>query len=207
MTKNTIKSMMIVLMLLAVGLYFISGTYARYTSTASGTGTVKVAKWAVAINGIDEEAETRTFTINFTDKANANVVDGYIAPASEVYADFEIDPTGSQVAIDYSFELGEVTAPEGSTVPEGLALDRVVTVTGSGENEEETALPLDGEEYKGTIELTSQDEALTDAEKVKVRVYVKWTENSDNTIDTAAGIEALQNLTMTVTATATQHID
>lgn len=204
MNKKTIKSMMIVLMLLAVGLYFVSGTYARYTSTASGEGTVQVAKWAVKINDKDA-TQSEEFTIEFTEVENANVVDGYIAPASQLYADFTIDPTGSQVAMDYSFTLGEITASAG-TIPETVKVLKVVPVVSGTEGTELTA--TEGV-YSGTIDLVDQDTALTTNEAVTMRVYVEWKDlNTDdaNATDMAVGVSA-PTLTMTVNVTATQDVD
>jgi len=208
MSKKTVRNMMVILMLLTVGLYFISGTYARYTSTASGEGTAQVAKWAVKLNEKDMTITENTFPITFTQVENANVVNNYIAPASKLYADFIIDPAGSQVAMDYEFTLGEITAESG-TVPTTLKVEKVVTVTTSGQTETETEIVKTGEKYIGTIDLASKDAALTNAEAVKVRVYIVWEDLNTpeaNETDTAVGISAPQ-LTMEVTATATQDVD
>lgn len=201
MTKKTVKSLIAVLMLLTVCLYFISGTYARYTSSASGTAEVQVAKWAVKVNDTDI-VEKDTITISFTEVANDNVVDGKIAPASQLYADFTIDPTGSEVAIDYSFSLGNIESSSG-TVPTSLTVSKVVPVVSGTEG---TALTATDGKYTGTINLTSQTAELTSAEAVTVRVYVEWTNSeANNTTDTTVGASA-PTLTMDVTAVATQHI-
>ena len=201
MTKN----MMSTLMLLTVGVHFISGTYARYTSTATGTGTATVAKWAVTINENDATVENATFNLAFIEVDNENVADGYIAPASKLYADFVIDPTGSQVAVDYSFTLEELTASSGD-VPANLTITDVVVVD---DDNSETAVPVTDEVYSGTIQLPKNDEgkqtALTANEAVSVRVYVEWENNETaNATDTSVGIAA-PTLTMKVNATVTQH--
>lgn len=204
MNKKTIKSMMIVLMLLAVGLYFVSSTYARYISTTSGEGTVQVAKWAVKINDKDV-TQSEEFTIEFLEVENANVVNGYIAPSSQLYADFTIDPTGSQVAMDYSFTLGAITADNGN-VPETVKVLKVVPVVSGVEGTDLTAID---DVYSGTIELVDQETALTANEAVTIRVYIEWEDlnNSDaNIIDTSVGVSA-PTLSMTVNATATQDVD
>lgn len=205
MTKNSVKSIMLVLMLVAVGLYFVSGTYARYTASASGTGTVRVAKWAVKINENDATAQNATFDLTFTQKPNDNVVDSYIAPSSQLYADFTIDPAGSQVAIDYSFTLGTITASTGS-IPSTIKVLKVVPVVNGVE---QTALTADeAGKYTGTIALKSQTAALTADEAVKMRVYIEWADSNTttaNATDTSVGVNA-PTLTMTVTATATQSI-
>lgn len=193
MNKKTIKSIMVVLMLLSVGLYCVSGTYARYTSTASGTATVQVAKWAGSVNGADITTET-TFDLEFTYVENANVVDGFIAPTSQAYAEFKIDPAGSQVAMDYSFTLGEIT---GTNVPTNLKISKVVSVEGSTETEINN--------YSGTIELASQTEALKTAQAKTFRVYVEW-EDKDNVNDTTVG-KAAPTFTIEVGVTLTQDVD
>lgn len=205
MTKKSVKTMMIVLALLAIGLYFVAGTYARYTAAASGTGTVQVAKWAVKIGEKDATQENTTFDLSFNKVENENVVDGYIAPGSQLYADFKIDPTGSQVAIDYSFSLGNITASEG-TVPTTVKVLKVVPVK---DNVEQAELSPDtGGKYTGKISLPSKDKALTADEAVTIRVYLEW-ENTNTAetdkVDTLTGVSA-PTLTMTVNATATQSI-
>jgi len=201
MTKKTVKTMMVMLMILTVGFYFVSGTYARYTSTATGTATASVAKWAVKINDTDATAASATFDLEFTEVTNANVVDGKIAPASQLYAEFEIDPSGSEVAMDYSFTLGNITALSG-TVPTTLKVSKVVTVDGDTETE---VSATDGK-YTGTIALASQSAALSAEEAVTIRVYVEWTNSDANdATDTTIGVAA-PTLTMNVNATASQHI-
>ena len=205
MTKKSVKTMMIVLAFLAIGLYFVAGTYARYTAAASGTGTVQVAKWAVKIGEKDATQENTTFDLSFNKVENENVVNGYIAPGSQLYADFKIDPTGSQVAIDYSFSLGNITASEG-TVPTTVKVLKVVPVK---DNVEQAELSPDtGGKYTGKISLPSKDKALTADEAVTIRVYLEW-ENTNTAetdkVDTLTGVSA-PTLIMTVNATATQSI-
>ena len=207
--KNTIKSVMFALILIAVCIFFISSTYARYASSASGTGTADVAKWAVKINSANI-VDTNSFTVTFNEIANANVRDGKIAPGSRLYADFVIDPTGSEVAVDYNFVLGAITASAGS-VPTGIAVEKVCYVV-SGEDGENIALS-DGKYTGITIPLESQTAAMTSASQRTVRVYVVWTDggsatevaNTVNVDHTAAG-NATPTLSMTITGSAFQHI-
>lgn len=207
MTKTTRKSqarkMTFIILAIFILIATIGGTYSRYTSTGSGTGTAQVAKWAVKINNADITT-TNTFNVTFNEVANANVVDSKIAPGSSLYADFVIDPTGSEVAIDYDFALSAITASSGG-VPTGIALEKVVLVDGNSETE----LTADGAgKYNGSIALASQNAALTSSAAQTVRVYIKWTnsdEESPSISHTAAGNLA-PTLSMTVTGTAKQHI-
>ncbi len=211
--KSTAKRWTLVVLMIFALVALIGSTYARYISTATGEVTAQVAKWAVKINNVNIVDEDE-FTVTFKEVSNAYVVDGKIAPASSLYADFVIDPTGSEVAIDYDFVLGDITASGGATAPSDIAIEKVVPVTGatiSGAavtgGTEGTALEADANgKYTGTITLASQSAALSSSEAQVVRVYIKWTNNEEhNTTDTSAG-KAAPTLSMQVTGTAKQHI-
>lgn len=210
--KNQALKWTLIVLVLFLLVAIIGGTYTRYSSTGSGTGTAQVAKWAVKINTANV-VSTDSFDVSFHEVANENVVDGKIAPASSLYADFIVDPAGSEVALDYSFSLGAITASTGS-VPTGIAVEKVVPVTGATIDgttvtggSEGTALVADGSgKYNGTIALSSQSSALTSASSQVVRVYIKWTNDDEqNENHTTAG-NTTPTLSMTVTGTAQQHI-
>ena len=146
------------------------------------------------------------------------MVDGKIAPNSLLYADFVIDPTGSEVAIDYSFSLGSITSNGSETIPTSrlkVADVRLISsssVDATNDHSEGTQLTGSSGVYTGTINLNpatgTQNSALTASEAQTVRVYIQWQETNvtaDNTADTAVGIES-PTLTMTVTGTATQKV-
>ena len=45
MRKSKVRDIVVALIVLAIALFFIAGTYARYSSSATVNGTVQVAKW------------------------------------------------------------------------------------------------------------------------------------------------------------------
>ena len=61
MKSNKQKAgIMALAVLAAVGSYFIAGTYAKYTSTISGSDSADVAKWSWTINNTNiNSAEDR----------------------------------------------------------------------------------------------------------------------------------------------------
>ena len=205
MTKKNVKTMMLILVVLIIGLYFVSGTYARYTSTINGKVTAKVAKWAVTLNGVDMTTAEETMELTFEEtEANNDVVDGYIAPGSELYSnDLEIDPTGTQVAMDYTIELGEITSNEELSGKIKIArLEKMVDGNWTNVNDFSVGSP-----YNGTIELVDQENALTSDESVTYRVVLAWDNVEDNNAtDTELGVIAPEDVTMTVKVTAQQHI-
>ena len=205
--KSTAKKWTLIVLVIFILVAIIGGTYSRYTSTGSGTGEATVAKQAKKINTVDITSQD-SFTITFNEVANANIVDNKIAPTSQLYADFVIDPTGSEVAVDFEFELGNITVKSGSTgsAPSNLAVTKVCYVE-SGVDGSTITADANGK-YTGTIALTSQTAALTNAAAKTVRVYVTWADantTAANAEDTTVGINA-PTLEMTVTGTATQHV-
>ena len=65
MKKN--RTMRVAVLMLALTLLtccFVGSTFAKYTSSATGTDSVQVAKWEVFVNG-DEELSVTTPTISF----------------------------------------------------------------------------------------------------------------------------------------------
>lgn len=212
MTKKNVKQMMLVLMILVIGLYFISGTYARYASAATGSASAAVAKWAVKVNTVDI-TQSDSLTLNFEEVENDNVVDGKIAPASELKSQLVIDPTDSEVAMDYIITLGDIKDADGNDMSDKIAISRVEI----GEDvilAEDIAVDANGKkEVRGTIELASQTAALTADSSETVIVYVEWEDkgdedptNADNVSDTELGLAA-PTVTMEIKATALQHVD
>lgn len=205
MRKSQAKKWTLIVLVIFALVAVIGGTYSRYTSTGSGDATVTVAKWAVKINDADI-VSTSTFPVTLHEVDNDNVKDGTIAPSSQLYADFVIDPDGSEVAIDYSFELSGIVSStnDAEDVPADLTVSKVCLRNGTSDGTELTA--TDGK-YTGTIELASQNAALTDEEAVTVRVYVTWTNTEANNVTHTAIGNTAPDLTMTITGTAKQHID
>lgn len=201
MKKKNVVITMIILMIIALGAYFIANTYAKYSSTATGSGTVSVAKWAVKLNTEDITQE-ETFDLTFTQVKNDNVVAGKIAPGTQMYADLVIDPAGSEVSMNYQLSLGDL-----SDTPVTVVKVVPCNVDAQGKvTEGKDALVADeGGNYKGTISLKDQ-KALTSKEAVTVRVYVEWANaDANNATDTATGIEA-GSLTIPVDVTVSQLV-
>ena len=82
----------LVLALALITCCFVGTTFAKYTSSATGTSAATVAKWSVTANGTDV-AKADTFTFNIIDYVNddaaattnaddANVVDELLAPGT-----------------------------------------------------------------------------------------------------------------------------
>ena len=88
--ENKLTKVAIFALLIAiVAIVLVSGTYARYTTSLTGTDSVQIAKWAWNISGADIDANTTSYTLDLfstiKDTATygttneANVIDGKIA--------------------------------------------------------------------------------------------------------------------------------
>lgn len=203
--RSRTKRGIFIALVLVLLVYIIGSTYARYTNTTTSTGKVTVAKWAVTIND-DDMPTTATQDVTFVLDDNEYVSDGVIAPARSGHFDIVLDPTGSQVAIDYKIKCATTaltTATNGITDPASKisvtgAKYWIGEVTGDG-----TTATLTGDGVK-IFEQLSDVEA---GKAVTLRITVEWDNDSDNqnTHDTANGIAA-DEITIPVTVTAQQHI-
>lgn len=197
MKKRTTLSI-ILIVLVAITAIFVGKTYARYLSEASASGTVDVASWAIKVNDTDitGAGTTALGTVTLTAGTSANVATGKIAPSINATGSFEVHATGSEVAVDYEFTLGTITASAG-TVPTGLSIGAVEYST-DGTNW--TAITASSGKYTGTIALANV------ATPVTVRVTVSWpNDEANNVTDTAAGVSGA-TLTVPVTITVKQKI-
>lgn len=201
--KSEAKRWTLVALIIFALVAIIGGTYARYSSSGDANATVKVAKWKVALNGSDISSATATVTPTVNYVANNYVKDGKLAPNRSATFDVELDPTGSEVAIDYVLKINTANITgitnAASKISVSGAKYRIGTVAGDGSNA--TITGADGV----TIEENLEDVLAN--KKVTVRVTITWDNDSDNenAADTANGVTAA-DIKVPVTITAKQHI-
>lgn len=96
----------VVIAILLVLVLVLSATYsyARYLTSIDTSSDAVTAKWAVSVKeGSNELSSTQKLTLTVNE--NENVVAGKIAPGSTATGEFVIDPTASEVAIDYEVKI------------------------------------------------------------------------------------------------------
>ena len=116
--ENKLTKVAIFALLIAiVAIVLVSGTYAKYTTTLTGTDSVQIAKWAWNISGADIDADTTDFTLDLFSTINdttatygttneAHVIDGKIAPGTQ--GAFNIQITNkSEVDAEYRVTFAE----------------------------------------------------------------------------------------------------
>lgn len=174
----------------------ISGTYAKYVSTAEGSDTARVAKWGWGNTSISIDLFSDTYgeTVDSADDANV------IAPGTSQTGTLIWAPaTGFAPEVDYelSFALtGTVPADIETELDWTLQIDNGDVQTFTTFDNLKTA--LEATTYAG--------EASGTAPTVNIIIGWVWTFNGgDDAADTALGnADTLANLSVTVTMTATQ---
>ncbi len=206
MQKKTVISVIVVAILLAISLYFIGGTYARYISDFSGDATAQAAAWKVKLG--DTESK-----LTFNVESNEHVATGKIAPATKAVAKAALDLTGTEVSVDVVIKKGDnfdqaitdfgldaeqIKFSVTKSGEEGISAEQV---SGSGSAEEPFVIKLQG------------GEALSG--KLNLDVTIEWidkgksldAENQMNQKDTEIGSsEMAKSITLPVTLVVQQHI-
>lgn len=174
----------IVLLITIFAIILVAGTYAKYTSSASGTDATVVAKWSFKVNGEEIAVEGDAKTVNFGlfDTINdsngdeeTDVKEGLIAPGTQGAFEFELKNT-SEVTTKYDIKL----------------------------NVDNINIPLefsfDGETWKSdTDDLVATDIMAIGATK-NVVVSWRWAFGEDVVTDATLGAQTV-NIDASITAT------
>ena len=192
--SKVVKFAILVLALVMVATILVAGTYAKYTSEATASDTVKVAKWSIKLGNEDITGKSTIQNIDLfgtildtaTDEAETNVKSGkLIAPG--VYGQFTLSvQNASEVDATVNTEL---TLSQ-TTIPLEFSTDKSTW---------SSALPT-------IAQATLTPNTKTD----DVTVYWRWaysTGEQGDANDTALGIAAQTNaeqVTVSVKVTATQ---
>ena len=106
MNKKKVEILVVTLVIVAVALYFIASTYARYTTELTAKTDVQVAKWSVKWKDGNKEEKDITLKVAENDPNKDNVVSGKIAPGLKLSDELEIDLAGTETAVEVYAELG-----------------------------------------------------------------------------------------------------
>ena len=189
--KKATKALLVVVALL-LAILLISSTFARYSTVGKADGKVDIAKWAVKMTADDGTTlDSTTKNITFKVQNNTNVVPGKIAPAVTAVAKIELDLTGTEVAVDFKAEVGDLTP---TNLPSSDKISLTSAVGGGTPGTFQT------------IPLVNNAAFTTENGKKIVTLTLTW-ENDDNNNadDTSTGITG-GTLTVPVTMTVQQHI-
>ena len=189
MEKNkTMKMILITLLIAMIALVLVSGTYAKYTSSASGSDTARVAKWSFNVGENDIVAkDTFTFdlfkTITDTDVVSANA-DKVIAPGTSGSFDLVLEnksETSAKYGITYTV-TNTASIPVQFSVNGKDWTDNLANVV-----ETDTDTKLDANNGRKTI-----------------KIQWKWACDGDDTTDVNLGKVGTAKLIVQADVTATQ---
>lgn len=178
----------------------ISGTFAKYVATTTGTDSARVAEWNMQINGTSFNDATFTFNLfntikdsNLTaDETDIVPADGQIiAPGTSGNFDLVIS-NASEVTAKFWFAFTSVETSdipiEYQIVPEGDVLN----------------------DANWTDDVTDLDKAYAAAQTIAVagqttfKVYWRWVFNGNDAYDTSLGVNGNATVTVTVVLGAEQ---
>lgn len=191
--NKTVKFMALVLFVTILAIILVSGTYAKYTTSATGSDTATVAKWSIKLGNEDIAKSTeKTFTIDLfstitntdgSEEKNVKKTDGsLIAPGT----------MGSFTLLSLKNE-SEVNAKYNVTYT--LANESGVPLEFTTNKDDESSWKSDF-----TAISVSNEALATDATATTATVYWRWAFTKDTARDTSD--TTLGTTTPTVTLTA-----
>ena len=202
--KGEVKRLVVVVIAIVLLLAVIGGTYSKYTSGATGSGTVSIAKWQVKVNG-DNDISTASadFNLTFTYN-NADTVANKIAPGGTATAYVDVDLTGTEVSVEFAVDTNTTALTNALSATFGTNYAEMVTVTTGTpillDSPTPSSMTLDETNDVVTVGST----AMTGV--VRVPVILTWNGvTTYNEADTTTGATKT-NFTLPVTLTVSQKI-
>ena len=207
MKKNKILRLgLLALALTLVTASLVSGTFAKYVTQATGTGTVTVAQWEATLTqgtttlGSASSTESVTFDLFHNGNDTGVSADTLIAPGTSGTFSFSYKTNNSQVARSIN-----VTMDVSSLITATNPLGYLKFYTSSAKTTE--LVPASG---VITLVNKSVGPSSTDGDG-EIPVYWEWPEGNtsaaadpQNLADTADGITPIKNANVILTFTATQ---
>lgn len=201
MEKNkTMKMISITLLIVMIALILVSGTYAKYTSSATGSDSARVAKWAFNVGGTDIASNTFKFDLFKTIKDSDGNEENDVVSAN---GDKVIAP-GTSGSFDISLEnKSEVSAKYG------------VKFTVSNEKNIPIQFSTDGNTWTDSLTNIAADDTKTKlAPNGTKTITVQWkwayedtnedTKEATDAKDLALGTDGTATITVSAEVTATQ---
>ena len=173
---------------------FVGGTFAKYTSSATGTDSATVAKWSFKV-GETDIATTDTFTFDLFKT---------IKDSDGINNETEMNPVDGSIIAPGTQGSFDLVLTNASQVTGQYAIDYTVTNTGN--------IPVQFSVDGGTNWTNDlADVAASDSTKLAansgtttITVQWKWVFDGNDANDTALGSAATATLTVAAAVTATQ---
>ncbi len=213
MKKNrTMRAAAVLLIAAILTTFAISGTFAKYTTSKTGSDTARVAKWGFNTTSI---SITDLFSTTYTNVASGDNYD-VIAPGASGSASFKFElETNTKPEVAYNFTVSTEGSNCDSDIQNNESIKWALTTSDAAPEAENsewgtwTALLNEIKGLSGDTSGSKQYEAGNAPAMVDNTYYVHWmwAFGDDNSVstDTAMGNAAtLAGVTLTITISATQ---
>lgn len=147
--------------------FFASYTFSRYIDTTSGNSQIDIAKFNVTVNG-QNVTNDDPFYLKLSD--TTNTLDDKMAPNNSGYFEITIDPTGTEVSLDYSFLFNFDSID--SEIRNNI---RLINFEANG-----VMYSINDNFVKGELLLPSTSQAFTVSDKLTLKVNWEWDEDITN---------------------------
>ena len=171
-------------------IFFIASyTLSRYVNTTTGSAGIGIAKFKVNVNDISV-VENKPFELKFSEAST--FVSKKVAPNSSGYFEIIVDPTGTEVSLEYEFQFNLDDLDEDFKL-----LYFTINDTATHYN------ITDGNTVKNDLLLPNNEKGFGEDDKTKIKVYWSWDKQSDTY---NPDITDLDNKNIGVFATVRQKI-
>lgn len=147
-------------------IFFIASyTFSRYVNIISGSTGIDIAKFKVNVNDISV-TENKPFELKFS--KSSTFLSKKIAPNSSGYFEIILDPTKTEVSLEYEFKFNLDD------------LDEDFKLLYFTINDSDTHYDIvDSNIIKNDLLLSSNEKGFTESEKINIKIYWAWEKQSD----------------------------
>ena len=193
--KNSNKIMLGAAILVAVVFMGLGVTYARYTTSTSGTSSARVAKFAFDLNGAHASVQAQSLNIddlfNYTYN-NGSVVGAsnakVVAPGTSGYIEVLLQNQGEVVLIpDWT-----ITETNASNVPLQYQISSSTTPVAAN--------------WSSAGSLTATENTVAIGGQQKYYLHWRWNPSSTDAADTALGVSGTATVSIRVDCIVSQYI-
>lgn len=166
--KNTYKSYLKLFIIIGFLIAFYY-TFARYSNVFVTTSDLDIANWRIVINGTKIDSTTETIDNAIELKVDDDETDGIIRAGQTGYFDIEINPDGTEVAIEYQITMDFSEMPEEINMTSYAKMENGI-IKDSGQ------IPADNK-FSGEINLNTEENVkyrLDSRDTVTYRIYWTW---------------------------------
>ena len=150
--------------------FLFYSTFARYATIVEDVTTIEIANWEIKVNEIkigESQILSNIITL-LPDTTRQTTTDNKLAPGQNGHFDININPEGTDVAVEYI--MGFKT----DNLPSGLSLTTYEVI------EDNIYKNIENNTIKEKINLNDVSQGLSQADAKTVRIYWTWDENSTN---------------------------